>query len=117
MGSHARPPVHRRADRRFDGGPRPPRSRYQGRARALGRGRLPDGLRGEAIPLPRRIVLACDAYHAMTSDRPYRPAMTTAAARAEPLTNAGTQFDPDVVAALDGVLEGEEAIKVFATTE
>lgn len=38
----------------------------------------PDGLAGEGIPLPSRITLACDAYHAMTSDRPYRPALPEA---------------------------------------
>ena len=43
--------------------------------------------------------------------------MTTAAARAELLSNAGTQFNPDVVAALEGVLEGEEAIKELAATQ
>jgi putative nucleotidyltransferase with HDIG domain len=64
-----------------------------------GRG-YPDGLAGEAIPLGARIVLACDAYDAMTSDRPYRAAMSDAEARAELLAGAGTQFDERVVAAL-----------------
>ena len=40
-------------------------------------GGYPDGLVGDAIPLEARIILACDAYHAMTSDRPYRKAMGT----------------------------------------
>jgi hypothetical protein len=35
----------------------------------------PDGLRGEQIPLGARVILVCDAYHAMTSDRPYRAAL------------------------------------------
>jgi GAF domain-containing protein len=60
----------------------------------------PDGLAGEAIPLASRITLACDAYHAMTSDRPYRRAMAPAQARAELEANSGTQFDPEVVAEL-----------------
>ncbi len=64
-----------------------------------GRG-YPDGLAGESIPLGARIVLACDAFDAMTSDRPYRPAMSDAEARAELLAGAGTQFDERVVAAL-----------------
>ncbi|MEJ7715398.1 MAG: HD domain-containing phosphohydrolase [Thermoleophilaceae bacterium] len=64
-----------------------------------GRG-YPDGLVGESIPLGARIVLACDAYDAMTSDRPYRPAMSGAQARAELLAGAGSQFDERVVAAL-----------------
>jgi HD-GYP domain-containing protein (c-di-GMP phosphodiesterase class II) len=60
----------------------------------------PDGLAGEEIPLIARIVSCCDAYNAMTTDRPYRPALTREAALAELLTNRGTQFDPDVVDAV-----------------
>ena len=69
-----------------------------------GRG-YPDGLEGENIPLGSRIILACDAYDAMISDRPYRAAMSDADARAELLAGAGTQFDERVVAALLQVLE------------
>jgi PAS domain S-box-containing protein/diguanylate cyclase (GGDEF)-like protein len=64
----------------------------------------PDGLSGEAIPLASRITFACDAYHAMTSDRPYRGAMDPLAAQAEMRAGAGSQFDPEVVGALLGVL-------------
>jgi diguanylate cyclase (GGDEF)-like protein len=60
----------------------------------------PDGLRGEQIPLGARIIAACDAYEAMTTDRCYRRAMGHAAARAELRREAGRQFDPRVVAAL-----------------
>ncbi|MFN8111830.1 MAG: diguanylate cyclase [Solirubrobacterales bacterium] len=60
----------------------------------------PDGLVGEEIPLGARIVFACDAYDAMTTDRPYRAAMPEATARAELEAGAGTQFDPQVVKAL-----------------
>jgi PAS domain S-box-containing protein len=60
----------------------------------------PDGLAGEQIPLASRITLACDALHAMTSDRPYRSAMTLQRARAELHACAGCQFDPLVVTAL-----------------
>jgi HD-GYP domain-containing protein (c-di-GMP phosphodiesterase class II) len=60
----------------------------------------PDGLRGEAIPLPARIVAVCDALHAMTSDRPYRAARPRGDALAELRRCAGTQFDPAVVAAV-----------------
>ena len=67
----------------------------------------PDGLAGEAIPLASRIVLVCDAYHAMTSDRPYRRAMPRADAVAELRRCAGTQFDPAVVWALIEVLHNE----------
>jgi diguanylate cyclase (GGDEF)-like protein len=69
-------------------------------------GGYPDGLAGTAIPIGSRIILACDAYHAMVSDRPYRKAMPHADAMAELSSNAGTQFDPDVVQALVGYLFG-----------
>jgi response regulator RpfG family c-di-GMP phosphodiesterase len=64
----------------------------------------PDGLAGDAIPLASQICLACDAYHAMTSDRPYRAAMQAGAAVDELRANAGTQFSPRVVEALVAVL-------------
>ena len=63
-------------------------------------GGYPDGLGGEEIPLGSRIILACDAFHAMTSDRPYRRALPEGVAHAELRRNAGTQFDPAVVDAL-----------------
>jgi HD-GYP domain-containing protein (c-di-GMP phosphodiesterase class II) len=64
----------------------------------------PDGLAGEEIPLPARIVFTCDAYNAMTTDRPYRAAMPQEDALEELATNAGTQFDPTVVEALRRVV-------------
>ena len=71
----------------------------------------PDGLSGEAIPLPARIVFTCDAYNAMTTDRPYRAAMPTEEALAELVSHTGTQFDPKVVAALIKVVqEGEPVV-------
>jgi HD-GYP domain-containing protein (c-di-GMP phosphodiesterase class II) len=65
----------------------------------------PDQLIGEQIPLAARIVFACDAYNAMTTDRPYRPAMSPEAACLQLLENAGTKFDPRVVDALVSVIE------------
>jgi two-component system cell cycle response regulator len=69
-------------------------------------GGYPDGLAGTAIPVEARIILACDAYHAMTSTRPYRAAMSHGEAVAELTANAGTQFDPRVTEALIGLLYG-----------
>ena len=60
----------------------------------------PDGLRARAIPVGSRIVLACDAYQAMITDRPYRRAMRPEQAAAHLREGAGTKFDPDVVEAL-----------------
>jgi HD-GYP domain-containing protein (c-di-GMP phosphodiesterase class II) len=65
----------------------------------------PDGLAHEAIPLEARIVCACDAWSAMTSDRPYREALTVDAAAAELRACAGTHFDPRVVDALIAALD------------
>jgi len=64
----------------------------------------PDGLRGEAIPLGSRIVFVVDAFHAMTSDRPYRKGMPEAEAVRELRAGAGSQFDPRVVEAFVRVL-------------
>ena len=57
----------------------------------------PYRLKGEAIPLGSRIISVCDAFAAMTTDRPYRPTMTPAAAAAELRRCAGSQFDAQVV--------------------
>lgn len=64
----------------------------------------PDGLSGEQIPRAARIVFCCDAYNAMTTDRPYRKAMRRDDALAEIRDNAGTQFDPSVAIALERVI-------------
>ena len=69
-------------------------------------GGYPDGIAGKEIPVESRIILACDAYHAMTSDRPYREAMSHQDAIAELSRHAGTQFDPEVIEALVGLLYG-----------
>ena len=67
-----------------------------------GRG-YPDRLAGDEIPLIARIVCCCDAFDAMTSDRPYRPARSVADALDEIRACSGTQFDPRVVEALVSV--------------
>lgn len=64
----------------------------------------PDGLAGDEIPLAARIISACDAFNAMTTDRPYRDAMPLTDAIAEVERHAGSQFDPAVAAALIDIL-------------
>lgn len=64
----------------------------------------PDGLVADQIPLASRIVLVCDAYHAMTSDRPYRAALPLEEAITEIQRNAGTQFCPHSAAAVLAVV-------------
>jgi len=75
-------PLVRSAHERFDGGG------------------YPDGLAGDRIPRGAMIIATCDAFHAMTSDRPYRKAMGHEDAIAELRAGAGSQFDADVVGAL-----------------
>src|SRR5215218_1802593 len=69
----------------------------------------PDGLAGEEIPLGARIVAVFDAYRAMTSDRPYRAAMSPARAAAQLREGAGSQFDAVVVTAFLAALHAEAA--------
>jgi two-component system cell cycle response regulator len=64
----------------------------------------PDALCGEAIPLGARVIAVCDAYDAMTSDRPYRRAMPADQALDELRRCAGTQFDATVVEGLERTL-------------
>ena len=73
-------------------------------------GGYPDGLTGESIPIGSRVILACDAYHAMTSDRPYRKAMPHAEAIRELSDCAGKQFDPEVTKMLIGKLYGDRMV-------
>ncbi len=73
------------------------RERYDGTG-------YPDGLAGDDIPLGARIIAACSALAAMTSDRPYANRLDPAGAREELDRAAGTQFDPHVLAALRQVM-------------
>jgi HD-GYP domain-containing protein (c-di-GMP phosphodiesterase class II) len=70
-------------------------------------GGYPDGLAGEQIPLVARIVCACDAYSAITTDRPYRAGRTPAEALEELHRCAGTHFDAAVVDALARIVEAD----------
>lgn len=79
-------PIVRHCHERFDGGG------------------YPDGLAADAIPLESRIIFVCDAFHAMTTDRPYRKRMSFADAHAVLRENMGTQFDPNIVSSLIALL-------------
>jgi len=70
----------------------------------------PLGLKGEEIPLECRILAVADAYDAMTSDRPYRKAMSHAEAVAELRRCAGIQFDPHLVQKFVQVLENQNLV-------
>jgi putative nucleotidyltransferase with HDIG domain len=75
----------------------------------------PDGLPGDQIPLPARIVLVADAFDALTSDRPYRSARTVPVAMDELRANSGTQFCPAVIAAMEALYR-EQPQMLGATT-
>lgn len=67
----------------------------------------PDKLAREEIPLPARIFAVADALDAITSDRPYRAGASFSEARRAIAADAGSHFDPSVVAALDAISDGE----------
>src|SRR3989449_7340296 len=67
----------------------------------------PDGLKGEEIPIEARIIHACDAFHAMASDRSYRKALPLDAIVAEFRKETGQQFDPRVVDVMLELIEQE----------
>jgi HD-GYP domain-containing protein (c-di-GMP phosphodiesterase class II) len=77
-------------------------------------GGYPDGLKGEEIPLASRVVLACDAYDAMTRDRPWRPAFEPWVAARKLRSGAGRQFDPAVVDALTAALREQRISTPFS---
>ncbi len=86
-------------------------------------GGYPDGLVGDAIPIGARIIAVCDAFDAITSDRPYRLARTPQDALAELQRCSAAQFDPEVVAAFEATLyqphrgpADEHHVEVFPAT-
>ncbi|GGR24437.1 HD-GYP domain-containing protein [Deinococcus ruber] len=68
-------------------------------------GGYPNGLAGESIPLPARVVAVADVFDALTSERPYKRAWTTREALDEIERQAGHQFDAGVVAVLRSIIE------------
>lgn len=81
-----------------------------------GRG-YPDGIASDQIPLGARIIAVADSFDAMTSDRPYRRAMTFEAALAEIRRNCGVQFDPQIVEAFDRAMRGPVAVQITKTAD
>ena len=75
----------------------------------------PEKLRGEEIPLGSRIITVADSFDALTTNRPYRPALTRDDALAELTRCSGAQFDPDVVDAFRTILEREMLAKLLAS--
>jgi diguanylate cyclase (GGDEF)-like protein len=69
----------------------------------------PDALAGEEIPLAARIIFACDAYDAITTERPYSPARDPEVALTVLRECAGTQFDPEVIGTLEHVIRSTPA--------
>jgi putative nucleotidyltransferase with HDIG domain len=65
----------------------------------------PDGLRGEEIPIAARVFSVADVFDALTTDRPYRPALTLAESRRMIVHASGTQFDPNVVEAFNAIAD------------
>ena len=68
----------------------------------------PDRLEGDEIPLEARIIFVCDAFHAMTTTRPYREALPVEEARRRLIEAAGSQFDPAIVEVCLRVLEAPD---------
>ncbi|MGH3004022.1 MAG: bifunctional diguanylate cyclase/phosphohydrolase [Gaiellaceae bacterium] len=79
-----------------------------------GRG-YPDRLAGDEIPLESRIIFVADAFEAITSDRPYREGQAPESALEELVANAGSQFDPNCVAALCSLFGHEPSIPLDGT--
>jgi diguanylate cyclase (GGDEF)-like protein len=77
----------------------------------------PHGLAGEEIPFGSRLILVADAYDAITTDRSYREATSPEQAIVELRRNAGIQFDPEVVAALEGHLERAGLVSAHGLAE
>jgi len=69
----------------------------------------PDGLRGEAIPIGARVLSVVDCYDALTSDRPYRRALSHGCAVAIIHDHSGTMYDPQIVDAFLRIVQRMDA--------
>jgi len=78
-------------------------------------GGYPDGLAGDAIPVPARLMAVADVFDALISKRVYKDAMTIDQARAIIVEGRGTHFDPDVVAAFEAGFDAFAAIAAEAS--
>jgi putative two-component system response regulator len=74
----------------------------------------PYHLKGEAIPLGARILSVVDVFDVITTDRPYKAAMSSSEARARIIQGAGSAFDPAVVAAFTGLLDANSEFRLTA---
>ncbi|HZK33100.1 MAG TPA: HD-GYP domain-containing protein, partial [Tissierellaceae bacterium] len=70
----------------------------------------PDGLKGDETPIESYILAIADSYDAMTTDRPYRDALTKEEAFEEIKDNSGTQFHPELAKTFCEILEGKEIV-------
>jgi putative nucleotidyltransferase with HDIG domain len=77
----------------------------------------PRKLSAQAIPLGARIIAVCDSYDAMTTDRPYRPALTVEFSRAELVRGAGSQWDAECVNAFVGLIDRGEVVPPAPITD
>ncbi len=80
-------------------------------------GGYPDGLAGEDIPIGARLLAVADTFHAMTSDRPYRAAMSPQEAFEEILAQSGRQFDPEMVEAFERCWHRGDIAKIHQSVQ
>lgn len=80
-------------------------------------GGYPDQLAGEDIPVSARLLTIADTFHAMTSDRPYRAALSTQEAFEEILSQSGQQFDPEMVEAFERCWHRGEIAKIHSSVQ
>jgi HD-GYP domain-containing protein (c-di-GMP phosphodiesterase class II) len=80
-------------------------------------GGYPDKLAGEDIPIGARLLAIADTFHAMTSDRPYRAALSNQDAFEEILSQSGQQFDPEMVEAFERCWHRGDIAKIHSSVQ